>query len=189
MTGSLFRRLLFTAVILVAATLFAIDYTLTSFAARQQVSAAETRRLRQQVLAISFGSAALALVIASLVSRSLSGRVSRLKHLAEGMLGGATEGRLAYDSSDELGSLEHSLAGVALELRKLVDRLRFESARREAILAGMAEGVLAVDHEMRVTFCNKAFLRAIGFRGPTFEGLSLLELVRDTELRELLRSV
>ena len=189
MTGSLFRRLLLTAVILLGATLFAIDYTLTSYAARQQVSAIETLRMRQRVLAISFGSAALAMGIAFLVSRSLSRRVSRLKQLAEGMLGGAMEGRPAYDSSDELSSLERSVAGVALELRKLVDRLRFESARREAILAGMAEGVLAVDHELRVTFCNTAFLRAIGFRGTTFEGLSLLQLVRDTGLRELLRSV
>jgi two-component system phosphate regulon sensor histidine kinase PhoR len=177
------------ALVLVAVTLLAVDYTLTTFAARQQASDAATQQVRGRILAISFGSAALALGIAFLVSRSLSRRVSRLKRLAEGMLGGVTEGRPARDSSDDLGSLERSLAGVALELRKLVDRLRFESARREAILSGMAEGVLAVDHELRVTFCNAALLRAIGFRGVAFEGLSLLELVRDTGLHELLRSV
>jgi len=77
--------------------------------------------------------------------------------------------------ADDLASLERSLTGVARELRTLVDRLRFESARREAILAGMAEGVLAVDPDLRVTFCNKAFLRAIGFRGENFERLSLLD--------------
>ena len=93
------------------------------------------------------------------------------------------------DSSDELGALERSLAGVAIELQKLLDRLRYESARREAILSGMTEGVLAVDHELRVTFCNTAFLRAIDFRGARFEGRFLLELVRDPGLHELLRSV
>src|SRR5712691_451354 len=189
MPGSLFRRLLLTAAVLVAATLFAVDYTLTRYAALQQASSIETRRVRQQVLAISFGAAALALGIACLVSRSLSRRVTRLKRLAEGMLGGVTADGPSYDSSDELGSLERSLTGVARELRKLVDRLRFESARREAILAGMAEGVLAVDPDLRVTFCNQAFLRAIGFRGESFERLSLLELARDPALHELIRGV
>jgi two-component system phosphate regulon sensor histidine kinase PhoR len=107
-----------------------------------------------------------------------------LKQLAEGILD-----RPHDDSIDDLGSLERSIAGVSKELRRLLDRLRFESARREAILSSMAEGVLAVDPDLRVTFCNEAFLKAIGFRGASFEGLSLLELVRDTGLHQLLREV
>jgi two-component system phosphate regulon sensor histidine kinase PhoR len=78
---------------------------------------------------------------------------------------------------------------VGQELRGLVSNLRFESARREAILAGMAEGVLAVDPDLRVTFCNRALLRAIGFRGEHYEGVGLLELVRDPALYESIRSV
>src|SRR5258708_28302692 len=92
-------------------------------------------------------------------------------------------------ASDDLGSLERSLAGVSKELKRVLDRLGFESARREAILSSMAEGVLAVDPDLRVTFCNRAFLRATGFRGSSFEGLSLLELVRDPALHDLIRAV
>ncbi len=181
MAGSLFRRLLLMALALVAVTLFAVDYTLTADLRAAQV--------RERILAISLGSSLLALCVAFLVSRSLSLRVRRLKALAEGFPGGDSQDRPKFESSDELGSLERSLAGVAIELQKLLDRLRFESARREAILSGMAEGVLAVDHELRVTFCNTAFLKAIDFRGLNFEGLFLLELVRDPGLHELLRSV
>jgi two-component system, OmpR family, phosphate regulon sensor histidine kinase PhoR len=191
MTGSLFRRLLFMAFALVAATLFAVDYTFTTYVAHLRAAGldVEATQVRDRILAISLGSALLALCIAFVVSRSLSLRVRRLKTLAEGFPGGRVEDRPVIESSDELGSLERSLAGVAIELQKLLDRLRFESARREAILSGMAEGVLAVDQELRVTFCNTAFLRAIGFRGTRFEGLFLLELVRDPGLHELLRSV
>src|SRR6185295_17560609 len=46
-----------------------------------------------------------------------------------------------------------------------------------------------VSPNLRVTFCNEAFLKAIGFRGGSFEGLGLLELVRDPHLRDLLLSV
>jgi two-component system phosphate regulon sensor histidine kinase PhoR len=53
----------------------------------------------------------------------------------------------------------------------------------------MAEGVLAVDRDLRVTFCNQAFLRAIEFRGDNFEGLPLIEIVRDPALHALVRSV
>jgi two-component system phosphate regulon sensor histidine kinase PhoR len=172
MTGSLFRRLLLLAVLLIAITLFAIDRTLVG------------TQVRFQVFAIALCSSLLALLVAFFVSRSLARRVSKLKHVAEGILDRPHE-----DSSDDLGSLERSIAGVAKELRRLLDRLRFENARREAILSSMAEGVLAVDPDLRVTFCNTAFLKAIGFRGAAFEGLSLLELVRDTGLHQLMREV
>jgi two-component system, OmpR family, phosphate regulon sensor histidine kinase PhoR len=172
------------ALVLVAATLFAVDYTLT-----QSPGQLDATQVRQRILAISLGSALLTFLIAFLVSRSLSLRIRRLKLLVESFPGGARHDRLIKDSSDELASLERSLAGVAMELQRILDRQRFEAARREALLSGMTEGVLAVDRELRVTFCNSAFLRAIDFRGATFEGRFLLELIRDTTLHELLRAV
>ena len=53
----------------------------------------------------------------------------------------------------------------------------------------MVEGVVAVDRNLRITFFNDAFSRAVhaGSRSP--EGLSLLEVIRDPELRKLLSSV
>jgi two-component system phosphate regulon sensor histidine kinase PhoR len=176
MTGSLFRRLLLMAVALVAITLFTIDRMLVGTPARAKI------------FAIALCSSVLALSVAFVISRSLTRRVSQLKAAAEGILTGTTDPP-HEDATDDLGSLERSIAGVGRELRRLLDRLRFESARREAILSSMAEGVLAVDPDLRVTFCNTAFLKAIGFRGAAFEGLSLLELVRDTGLHQLMREV
>jgi two-component system phosphate regulon sensor histidine kinase PhoR len=183
-TGVLFRRLLFMALALLAATLFAVDYTITRSTGDLGVA-----QVRDRILAISGGSFLLAFLIAFMVSRSLSLRVRRLKKLAEGIPGGAAQDRPIEESRDELGSLERSLGGVAIEVQKLLDNLRYESARRATILSGMAEGVLAVDQDLRVTFSNAAFLKAIEFRGTRSEGRFLLELVRDTGLHELLRSV
>jgi two-component system phosphate regulon sensor histidine kinase PhoR len=172
------------ALVLVAVTLLAVDYTLTRPAA-----GLDAGQVRHRVLEISLGSAVLALIVAVSVSRSLTLRVRRLKLLAESFPGGTLRDSPITDSSDELGALERALAGVAIELQKLLDRLRYESTRREAILSGMTEGVLAVDHELRVTFCNTAFLRAIDHRESRVEGRFLLEVVRDPGLHELLRSV
>jgi two-component system phosphate regulon sensor histidine kinase PhoR len=188
MTSSLIRRLILAALALVAATLLALNYTLTTYSEHLQGVAVD-QAVRMRALEISLAAALLATLVAVLVSRSLTSRVRRLKRAAEGLLGLEAGQGAIYDSSDDLGSLERSLAGVGQELRGLVSNLRFESARREAVLAGMTEGVLAVDPDLRVTFCNRALLRAIGFRGEHYEGVGLLELVRDPALYESIRSV
>jgi len=186
--SSFFKKVLLTAAALVTTTLGAIYYVLTVYAERRQGAPVDTG-VRFWVLGIALGATALAIAIGFLISRSLRMRVGRLKRVAEGLLAEASAGALGSDPEDDLASLERSLTAVSGELRTLVDRLRLESARRETILASMAEGVLAVDPDARVIFCNRAFLRAIRFRGETFEGLALLEMVRDPALHALIRSI
>ena len=181
MSSSLFRRLIAAALALVVLTLLALNYVLSS--------ALVDPGVRTLVLAICLGAAVLALFVGLLVSRALTARVRSLKRAAEGLLGAEAQPAGLSDPNDDLGSLERSLTGVGHELRSLVSNLRFESARREAILSGMAEGVLAVDPDLKVTFCNQALLAAIGFRGSHYEGFGLLQLVRDPALYEMIRSV
>jgi len=188
MIRSLFARLAVLAALLLAGTLAAMYWALTSFA-EQRLGAPVDPAVRSRVLQIALAAAALALGITVLVSQSLTRKIRRLKRVADGLAGTAPESISLYDPGDDLGSLERSLTTVAGELHTLVDSLRFESARRQAILANMAEGVLAVDSDLRVTFGNQAFLRAIQFRGEHFEGLALLELIRDPELHDLIRQV
>jgi two-component system phosphate regulon sensor histidine kinase PhoR len=78
---------------------------------------------------------------------------------------------------------------MSTQLGELVERLKLESARRESILASMVEGVLAVDGQMRVTFCNASFARAVGCAFPVPEHLPLIDLVREPELLEMLKKV
>ena len=91
--------------------------------------------------------------------------------------------------SDDISDLARALSGMAVRSRGLLETLRVESARREAILASMVEGVLAVDPHMRVMFCNDAFARALGARVPVPDGLPLLEVTRHPEIIEMLSSV
>jgi len=145
--------------------------------------------VRERILAISAASALLTCLIAFLVSRSISLRIRRLKLLAESFPGGAGLDRPVEDSRDELASLERSLAGIAIELQRLLDRLRYESARREAILSGMAEGVLAVNQSCGLRFATPRFCAPSIFAARIRKAGFLLELIRDPGLHELLRSV
>ena len=132
---------------------------------------------------------ALAMAIAYFFSVRFTRRIRRLQSFAENLMATRASQDLAPDADDELGELARSLNRMAAQLRDSLDRLSLESARREAILSGMVEGVLAVDLEMRITFCNASFARVIGAPTTILERTPLLEVVRDAGLRDMFRQV
>ena len=89
---------------------------------------------------------------------------------------------------DELGELVHSLSGIAPQVGELVNQLSTELMRREAILASMTDAVLAVDGKLNVTFCNGAFIRAVGSQS-NIEGVPLIRVVRDPGLNQVVKQV
>jgi two-component system phosphate regulon sensor histidine kinase PhoR len=145
--------------------------------------------VRWRIYGASLAAALAALVMAYFFSRTFTRRIRRLQAFAESLLGARASAVLERDSDDELGALAASLNTTAGQLRELVEKLSLESARREAILASMVEGVLAVDNELRVTFCNESFAHALGAELPVPEGLPVLTLVRDPTFLDLLSRV
>jgi two-component system phosphate regulon sensor histidine kinase PhoR len=145
--------------------------------------------VRGGIFGASLAAAVGALVMAYFFSRTFTRRIRRLQTFADGLLGARSFEVLERDSDDELGALAASLSGTAKQLHELVEKLSLESARREAILASMVEGVLAVDNELQVTFCNASFAEAVGARLPVPERLPVLSLVRDPTFLDLLSRV
>jgi two-component system phosphate regulon sensor histidine kinase PhoR len=135
---------------------------------------------------------AISLGLAFALSPAVDRRIARMRAFAEGLLEAGNDAAGASMLSrlgvDELEALDRSLLRMAGQTRVLVERAKVESARREAILASMSEGVLAVDERLRVTFCNQALARLAGTRTPS-SGMPLMELIRDTTLQETLSDV
>src|SRR5882724_1993892 len=131
----------------------------------------------------------LAMAISYLFSVQFTRRIRRLESFAENLVATRASQDLPPDADDELGELTRSLNRMAAQLRGSLDRLSLESMRREAILSAMVEGVLAVNHEMRITFCNESFARVIGAPGAIAERTPLLEVVRDAGLRDMFYQV
>jgi two-component system phosphate regulon sensor histidine kinase PhoR len=145
--------------------------------------------VRWRILIASLEAALFALGLAYIFSRSFTRRIGRLRTFAEGLAEARFSEKLEPEANDEIGALAQSLNRMASQLQELVERLSLESARRQAILASMVEGVLAVDSELRVTFSNDSFLRAVGATAPLPDRTPLVELVRDPGLHEILRRV
>ena len=154
--------------------------------AQVSASAAEVRGL---ILRASILAAALALLIAYFISRAFTQRIHRIQTYAQELVRADYSGTLRSEADDELSSVAASLRGMAEQFRAMLSRLSEEFSRREAILSSMVEGVLAVDRELRVTFCNDAFARAVGASVPVPEHLPLQQLVRDPALLDLLSQV
>jgi two-component system phosphate regulon sensor histidine kinase PhoR len=150
---------------------------------------ASVRALRWRILGASVAAAAVALLIAYFFARRSAQRIARLKSFAEGLTESRFSETVPAEPDDEIGALARSLNRMAAQSRELVGRLSLELARRELILDGMVEGVLALDAELQVTFCNRAFAQAFGVSLPIRERLPLLELVRDPGLLDLLKGV
>ena len=130
-----------------------------------------------------------AILCAALFARSISIRLRSCASL-EGVLT-RKEAPLNFPDlgDDEIGDFARSLRDIAPELRRLAEGLAAALSQREAILEGMTEGLLVVDREMRVSFCNRAFSRAISARGAPQQGAPVLSVIRDPSFLDLVKHV
>jgi two-component system phosphate regulon sensor histidine kinase PhoR len=101
----------------------------------------------------------------------------------------AQEKELPLQGPTAIQNLSRGMKAMAGRVRSIVEQANLESSRRETILACMAEGVLAVDNNLKVVFCNGAFADAFSIRMPIIEGRSLYEIVREPLLRDILARV
>jgi two-component system phosphate regulon sensor histidine kinase PhoR len=154
----------------------------------EQVAAAN-EAVRVLILKASGIAFLIALAFAYAIARNVTARVRRIEAYANELVNADYSGTLSAEGDDELGSVARSLRAMADHFRQMLARLAQESGRREAILSDMVEGVLAVDHNLRITFYNESFARAVHARAQSSEGLSVLQVVRDPELRKLLSGV
>ncbi|MGO9261317.1 MAG: ATP-binding protein [Bryobacteraceae bacterium] len=148
-----------------------------------------TREVGWLMLRASLFAGILALLVAYFVSHIFTRRVRRIQTFAQELVRADYSGTLATQSDDELGSVARSLRGMAEQFRGMLSRLNEEASQRRAILASMVEGVLAVDGDCHITFCNDSLGRAVRAPTPVPEGLPLLHLIRDPALRDQLARV
>ena len=130
-----------------------------------------------------------AIVMTWIFSRAIEWRIQRLKLFAEHVLDASNIDEPLPEEGEETELLNQSLRRMASRIRELVERLSLESMRRDVILKSMAEGVLAVDHQMRVLFCNQALSNALGLKHAVEENTPLLGLVRDPTFLGLVSGV
>jgi two-component system, OmpR family, phosphate regulon sensor histidine kinase PhoR len=132
---------------------------------------------------------ACGLISARFIAGSLTHRIGGLKQYSDRILDDPPADPQLFRADDELGVLGRSMSRVPPRVRELVQRVSIEAQRREAILAGMVEALLAVDEDLKVVLCNDAFARVAGVPVGIEPGTSMVRIVRDPALVDLLRHV
>lgn len=128
-----------------------------------------------------------AIQIHSSLTRRWLRTAERLEDFASALPG--METALAEEGPPGMERLARAMRAMAERVRQVVERANIELSRRETILACMAEGVLTVDRNLKVIFCNQAFAQAFSTRSPVEEGRGLYEVVREPLLRDILERV
>jgi two-component system, OmpR family, phosphate regulon sensor histidine kinase PhoR len=174
----------------IAVRLFLSSFVLTSvmvLSVDLTVARGAESPFTRRVLEIAACSCAAALM-AWIFSRALAWRIGRIKSFADHVLDAADDAPLP-DEGEETAALNTSLHRMGSRIRELVERLSMESARRDAILSSMAEGVLAVNRQLQVVFCNRALLNALGLRRAVHEGMPVQDLIRDPGFLDMIAEV
>ncbi len=137
--------------------------------------------LRRTALIAAGAGLLSALVLAWAASALLSGRVRAIADVA-GRYAAGDFSRPARDyGNDEIGTVARALDGTIREIGRRADELATDRARMEAILGGMAEGVVVVNAEGQVQLANAAARRMLRLHAGA-EGRHYLEIVREPDI-------
>ena len=141
---------------------------------------------------IALGALIAALAVALLgllVSRSISGRMRAIKRGAERFAAGDFAHEILVTDTDEIGEVAVGLNAMGRQLSETIQTITGERNEREAVLAGMTEGVLAVDGEERVITINAAAAGLLGVEPEQAHGRSIQEVVRNPDLQAFVAAV
>ncbi len=148
------------------------------------MSLADLRRQLLEATVVILAAGAIALFF---FFRSFAERVERLRRFSLRLAQGDFRALPTERPNDELGDLTHALNETAAWMDRTIRSLSGERNRSSAILRSMVEGVGVIDSQERLVFSNRAFSEILHRDSTVRSGRPLIELIRNTELLELIR--
>ena len=115
---------------------------------------AATRSFDRVLLGTALFIAAVAGLLGVLYGRWLARPVVALRDIADRIGRGDFSAAVPAVAPLEVGALARSMDEMRRRLVDLTDALRRREAEAQAVLAGVVEGVFAVDHERRIRYAN-----------------------------------
>ncbi len=133
--------------------------------------------------------AALAALTSAWLARGMARPLAALRAEVDRLAAGNGGARAARAGPDEIADLAAAVNGLAAALDARLGASGRQRGEREAILASMMEGVIAVDEQARVIELNAAASRLLRLEIPRALGRPLAEVARDADLRRFVGGV
>ena len=152
-----------------------------------QVQGSVNRVIISIVVAMAI-TAVLVILAAWLIARMTTRPIRELTRASQKMASGEFGHRISVGTKDESGQLAHAFNEMSANLKRSVETISEDRARLTSILDNMADGVILTDIEGNIVLTNKAAQRLFGIRGENAKAKPLIEVVREHELNDILKS-
>ena len=152
-----------------------------------QVQGSVNRVIISIVVAMAI-TAVLVILAAWLIARMTTRPIRELTRASQKIASGEFGHRISVGTKDESGQLAHTFNEMSMNLKRLVETISEDRARLTSILDNMADGVILTDIEGNIILTNKAAQRLFGIRGENAKAKPLIEVVREHELNDILKS-
>jgi len=160
--------------------------TVLGIGANAGTSRAVSLLVFRRLLAATGAGLLAALVLGFLLARRFAAPLGRLATGAEDLAAGRAEASLPATAGGEVGRLARAVRQLDDSARASTETLRTDRNRLGAVLAGMVEGVVAVDREERVVHLNQSAARILRCPAGEMAGRRVWELTRIRAVSEAL---
>jgi two-component system phosphate regulon sensor histidine kinase PhoR len=144
-------------------------------------------RLRTNILGAIFILSLLSLAGAFFFARTLSKPIKEMSTASDKIASGDFNTRVFLKNRDELKNLAVSMNSMAEQMQDLFGEMSRQKEELNRILSSIADGLMAIDKEGKILFCNKIFQEIFQFEYP--EGKFYWEAIRDREFNDFIKEV
>src|SRR5579872_3474871 len=130
----------------------------------------ESRTATWLVLALTLLSIPVSVLVASVLTRSLTRPLSALLQATRELAAGNLEASPHVASNDEIGQLATAFDTMRSNLQSMIVALDLERQRTQAIIDASSDGVILVDQDQKITQLNPAAEHLSGWLAPDAVG-------------------
>lgn len=145
--------------------------------------------VQQRIAMGAILAAALTTAVSWFLARQVSHPLEIMTSVASRFASGSLEHRLRVEGAAEINELADSLNAMAAQLDDRIRQIVRERNERDAVLASMVEGVLAVDSDGVILSLNEAGGKMLHLDAPEMVGRNAFEVINDADLLGFLEKV
>lgn len=155
-------------------------------AAHMVLVSRQLARSRNSVLLGALTAAACAMGLALVAARAYARPVREMTAMAQSIASGRFDRLVHSAGRDEIADLAEALNAMSFQLQERIGALAKERNELRAILAGMAEGVVAIDTADRLLHLNELAAEIMGADARTAPGRPIWEVARVSGIADAL---
>jgi len=140
-----------------------------------------------KLLFVGFIIAILAAGLGWKISQKLVMPLREMRDTSERFASGELDIRLSIPANEEMAALAESMNLMAKQLNERIKTIANQKNEIEAILTSMTESLLAVNSDEKIIKINQAAMKLLNIEDKEVFGKSIQEVIRNTELQDLVK--